>query len=89
MAELTRRALRWHGTSRRQLKETDEPNKAFLLLRNGGSIIIENKEQDIITCHNFAEEIQMLQPFMGNPESATPLVVLISRDLLRDLIGGK
>ena len=37
MAELTRRALRWHGTSRRHLQETDEPNQAFLLLWNGGS----------------------------------------------------
>ena len=26
---LTRRALRWHGTSRRHLQETDESNQAF------------------------------------------------------------
>ena len=38
MAELTRRALCWHGTSRRHLQETDEPNQTFLLFWNGGSI---------------------------------------------------
>ena len=37
MAEMTRLALRWHGTSRRHLQETDEPNQAFLLFWNGGS----------------------------------------------------
>ena len=40
MAELKRRALCWHGTSRRHLQETDEPNQAFLLLWNGGSILL-------------------------------------------------
>ena len=37
MAELTRRALRWHWTWRRHLQETDKPNQAFLLFWNGGS----------------------------------------------------
>ena len=37
MAELTRRALHWYGTSRRHLQETDEPIQAFVLLWNGVS----------------------------------------------------
>ena len=37
-AELTRWTLCWHGTLRRHLQETDEPNQAFLLFWNGGSI---------------------------------------------------
>ena len=38
MAELTRRVLCWHGTSRRHLQEMDEPNQTLLLFLNGGSI---------------------------------------------------
>ena len=40
MAELMRQALCWHGTSRRHLQETDEPNQVFLLFWNGGSIML-------------------------------------------------
>ena len=45
MAELTRRALCWHGTSRRHLQETDEPNQAFLLFWNGGSTLLPSALQ--------------------------------------------
>ena len=38
MADLSRQAFRSHGTSRRHLQERDEPNQAFLLFLNGGSI---------------------------------------------------
>ena len=41
MAELMRRALRWHRTSRRHLQETDEPNQAFLLFLNRWSTLQE------------------------------------------------
>ena len=33
-----KQALCWHGTSRRHLQETDQPNQAFLLFWNEGSI---------------------------------------------------
>ena len=60
MAELTRQALRWHGTPRRHLQEMDEPNQAFLLLWTGGSTIVPDF---IWHTHVFAEAVA--QPGSG------------------------